>query len=208
MNDLHARSEELAGNVRVLGSRRVRRALRDARQAESDLLRVLGFDGYDDFMTTAQPTAPPTMTEVEPGSQPRPQFEAADPRESIDALWTRLAACEEELAQARHAVSLLREELKSARTPAVIDGLADARAAVFETCAELSQACDELVQERKALLEIRAAAEAAAKELIAAAGEAAREIVEEAQQRAVNAVRDATVTLDGVRVLTDLHATD
>jgi hypothetical protein len=209
MNDLHARSQELASDVRRLGGRRARRELRDARQAESDLLRVLGFDGYDDFVSTTQTMTPETPPEVElPASRPYAEVVVEDSHATIDELWRRLAACEEEIAQARHAMALLRDDLKTVRNPALTDGLADARAAVFETCAELSRACEELVRERKALTEVRAVAEAAAEEIIAAAGETARQIVEEARQRAVNAVRDATVTLEGVRRLTNLPEID
>ncbi len=190
----------------MLGGRRARRELREARQAEADLLRVLGFENYDEFASTAEPI-PPSATMKQQTSQPRPEAARSDADESIDALCRRVAMCEEELAQARHAIALLRDELRTARTPEPIDGLADARAAVFQTCAELNRACEELVREREALSETRIAAETAAEETIAAAGEVARRIIEEAQQHAVNAVRDATVTLDGVRRLGTL-ATD
>ena len=167
------------------------------------------FDGYDDFVSTAQAMTPETATAVNlPASRHLAQVVVEDSHATMDELWRRLAACEEEIAQARHAMALLRDDLKTARIPATTDGLADARAAVFETCAELSRACEELVRERKALTEVRAAAEAAAEEIIAAAGETARQIVEEARRNAVNAVRDATVTLDGVRRLTNLRETD
>jgi len=204
MNNLHARSQELAGNVPMLGGRRARRELRDARQAEHDLLRVLGFDCYEEFASTALAIPPPPTVEA---TSPQSAAEVVVVSSHDDELWSRLAACEEELAQARHAISLLRDDLREARLRDPADGLADARAAVFQTCAELSRACEELVHEREVLAEIRAVAEAEAKTTIAAAAEAARRIVEDAQQRAVNAVRDAAVTLEGVRRLTELQQT-
>jgi uncharacterized protein YhaN len=202
MNNLHARSQELAGNVPILGGRRARRELRDARQAERDLLRVLGFDSYEEFASTAPETPPLPTVEA---TSPRSAADVVVVSSHDDELWSRLAACEEELAQARHAISLLRDDLRAARLRDPADGLADARAAVFQTCAELNRACDELVRERQVLTEVRAAAEAEARATIAAAAEAARRIIDDAQQCAVNAVRDAAVTLEGARRLTELR---
>jgi hypothetical protein len=50
VRELHETVVALSGNTSGFGSRQARRELKEARQSESDLLRVLGFQSYDEFV--------------------------------------------------------------------------------------------------------------------------------------------------------------
>jgi hypothetical protein len=51
MHRVHAQAEELAHEVHLTSGRSARRRLREARDAERDLLRVLGFVSYEEFVS-------------------------------------------------------------------------------------------------------------------------------------------------------------
>ncbi|HUI47357.1 MAG TPA: hypothetical protein VL119_01595 [Acidimicrobiia bacterium] len=67
VHELHERNVSLSHNSGALRGRRGRRERREARDAERDLLRVLGFDSYEEFVARTNPAAPVAAPPADPG---------------------------------------------------------------------------------------------------------------------------------------------
>jgi hypothetical protein len=167
MHELHARTQTLAESAR---GRSGRREAREAREAEADFLRFLGFDTYEEFEAAAP------ATPAEPQPEPEPDNRAT----LMDELRMRVGQLEEELAEATHEIRRVR----SMRT----DGLADARAALFDAAAQLTAVYEEVLRDR-AEIDI----------VLEEARESARAITDAAREQASMMIRDAAVTIAGLR---------
>jgi hypothetical protein len=97
LNELHRRTVELDASGRALFKRRLRRERRDARYAEADLLRGLGFASYDEFVRVSRTVSGP-HGEVEHLSE-------------ITMLHARISLLEEELAEAKFAIKSMGKAL-------------------------------------------------------------------------------------------------
>jgi hypothetical protein len=166
MRELHARTQRLAESAR---GRSGRREAREAREAEADFLRFLGFDTYDEFDAAA----------AKPSEAPRAQEKPDTRTVLIDELRVRVGQLEEELAEATHEIRRVR----SVRT----DGLADARAALFEAAAQLTAIYEEVLRDR-AEIDI----------VLEEARASARAITDAAREQATMMIREAAVTIAGL----------
>jgi hypothetical protein len=165
MRELHAQTQALAETAR---GRSGRREVREAREAEADFLRFLGFDTYNEFEAAA------------PQSPPEPR-EAPDTRVAlIDELRLRVGQLEEQLAEATHEIRRVR----NTRT----DGLADARAALFEAAEQLSAVGEDMLRDRREIDIVLEEARASA-----------RAITDAAREQAAMMIREAAVTIAGLR---------
>jgi hypothetical protein len=184
----------------------------DAQQTEAALLRVLHNEGR-----TVRPR--PTLDD---GAEPMDGGESDD---LVEDLHARVAAFEEELAEARFELRRLRDELRSRPESSPVpevsapgervdpgEGVREAAAGLVAAAAELRSLCELLRGERGELaaLGVTARAEAervldaarvdARRERDAAAVEA-RAVLDQARAEAVALTRNAISTVDGLRQL-------
>jgi hypothetical protein len=169
VNELHGRAVGLDARGLSIFKRRLRRERRDARQAEADLLRGLGFARYDDFVRFALTVSTP----------PAEVHAVAE----ITMLHTRIAALEEELAEAKFAIKSMCD---------VVEGSRSRRRA--------SSTDEEIDQLRDALHD-------AAREVTLFAEVVRRERAEfgHARDVVIAMTRDARVTVEGLRRIAELE---
>ena len=194
---LHAAATELAQHGNAFIGRRSRRDARDARHAEADLLRILGFDDYDEFaQATSETDVPHAVERLGHRADSAPlrivaernheasqaaaalEWPATNRDARIDELRLRVEECEEELAEARFEVRRQRDVVRE------LQALQRERA---EMIAIVQSARDEARRIRED-----------------AAAEASR-ILDQARAEAVALTRDALVTVDGLRRLAELE---
>jgi hypothetical protein len=209
LRELHAHAEEIANAVGPLSNRRARRELREARHAESDLLRVLGFDSFDEFDAATTDVEAPVLRAVEPvtlAPEPPTQSPRQNPlmQQEVDALRARVGLIEEELAEARFELKELREGGRTANPPTHDDAVNEERSALIEVSTELRLLSELLRRERAEAAEIRLSAHQEADRIIGRAEEVARELIEAAREQAAGSLREAAVTLEGLRHLAKL----
>jgi hypothetical protein len=197
VRELHARVTELEGDAMPLANRRARRERRDAHHAEADLLRVLGFDTYDEFeAATADIPTPEPEADLEAETPPRDD----SMRNELDALRSRVGVVEEELAEARFTIKRLRDRSANDAEPEdFIDVLTAARAALAEATTEYRLLSEVLRRERSEVALARADAQSDAAHIIGEAEAVARQIIAAARDDAVHTLREAAVTLEGIR---------
>jgi hypothetical protein len=194
MRQLHARTQAIEEHGRGRG---VRRELREARQAEADFLRFLGFETYPEFEVEAA-----DRREFAQSPAARAQADAPRPT-TIDELRARVDQLETDLKEAKYEIRRACEAL--ARLPNVAtDSLADARAAFFEASAQLA-ALHEALQERADVDAVRRAAEATAEEILAEARDNSRKINELARKQVAMMIRDAEVTIAGLHEIAEVE---
>jgi len=93
VRELHSRVVGLEQETGRFRGRRFRRDLRDARHAEADLLRVLGYTNYDDFATASGGATGETTTDP---AEPTVVDPAKDARETEERLLRILGRADRE----------------------------------------------------------------------------------------------------------------
>jgi hypothetical protein len=210
VHDLHRRTVDIAQHGRQLGRRRFRRELREAKQAEADLLRVLGFDDYGGFLEandgqhdrvesntpSSDRTTPSTVVDIDLTKDAKETEErlrrvlervqqarsGEGAEERVDELFARVGALDEELAEARFTLSRLRDGAKAATLDVAVTG-----------------AVDGLVnglREVRVCLELALAERAEAERLRVAAAAEAQRLLEAARADAVALTREALAIVD------------
>jgi len=170
VKEVHRRAAGLDARGVGIFERRLRRERRNARQAEEDLLRGLGYASYEDFMRSTVLEAAPRQTE------------AADIAE-IAILHTRIAALEEELAEAKFAIKSVLDRVEASRSAAQASGVGDEadelRDALHDAAREVTLFAEVVRRERAELYH-------------------ARDVV-------IAITRDARVTVEGLRRIAELE---
>jgi hypothetical protein len=132
VRELHENVVVLSQQAGGFASRQGRRELKEARQSESDLLRVLGFDSYDEFERAVSTVgvddeAVVIVLDDVPGQGQRAgrltpddaapsEIEARAARAGdLDGFRVRVGAFEEELAEVRFELMRMRDELVGMR---------------------------------------------------------------------------------------------
>jgi len=187
VQELHARIAELDGGAGGRG-RKVRHELRMAREAEQDLLRVLGFDSYHQFSTVVAAFASASEPAPVHTDAPAPEPEAAASVESTPpapSLADEAKQTEAELLnllRSRTADDELVEVEIEIETEATFDEAFELRVRVAALEAELGRAGFELQEMRAELVareEVRAHADAAG---VSAVVDAAAGLVQATQE--------------------------
>jgi hypothetical protein len=170
VKEVHRRAAAFDARGVGIFERRLRRERRNARQAEADLLRGLGYASYEDFMRSTVLEAAPRQTE------------AADIAE-IAILHTRIAALEEELAEAKFAIKSVLDRVEASRSAAQASGVGDEadelRDALHDAAREVTLFAEVVRRERAELYH-------------------ARDVV-------IAITRDARVTVEGLRRIAELE---
>jgi hypothetical protein len=146
VNQVHRRAAALdARGVRIF-ERRLRRERRNARQAEADLLRGLGFASYDEFVRSRMLDTAPPQAEV-------------DDLAEIAILHTRIAALEEELAEAKFAIRSVVDAVEAsgreAQTAGVEGETDQLRDALHDAAREVTLFAEVVRRERAELYHVR-----------------------------------------------------
>jgi cell division septum initiation protein DivIVA len=213
VHDLHDRAESLERDAGIVRNRKLRRELRNTRQAEADLLRVLGYISYDDFVAAttraftdlarpaAECEAPGTGSEdlrsIVPisGATHDPTLLIARDSARFDAIVTelreRVAIFEQQAAQVRVELGEMREELARVAEqppPSAASVPVDLHTAFVEALTELRALAGVLREDR---IETTARSEAAvveAESMLARARVEAERILRDARTAAAEAV--------------------
>ena len=239
---LHNRTASLARDAGNMRGRRARRERRDALEAENDLLRVLGFGSYEQFVAAIgePPRAATEPSVVEPDGAGRLRVSgngALGPARSdaglgrngetnaeevtpgiVEDLHSRVAAAEEELAEARFELVKVRDELRERRDSHALpevdgDGLSvQAAADLVQAVRELRSLCELLRDERAELASLGERCRVEAERILAEArldaqrereeaAVEARAMFARARAEAAALTRNANSTVEGLRRL-------
>jgi hypothetical protein len=175
-HQLHAEVEALTSATNLWSSPSARRRLRNAKQAETDLLRVLGFVSYGDFLTlvarTAPPPAPGTVAISTPDDPRGREIERAlgAALAEIEELRTKLAQYQGNVVDPKAAPPATSTAPPPPTTPPPLPPPEPpaAEELVRSFGAELGRAADDLEELRSTVREIHGMAIETAAELIAA----------------------------------------
>jgi hypothetical protein len=227
VEELHGRSEEIERETGGRG-RRARHELRVAREAESDLLRVLGFESYGQFATvvaaaaSAPSTPAPQVAADAPVAESRAEDLARDAEQTeaglLNVLRTLHAVDDQpgeivEVPPAPVAVSdpdapVAVDTPDDDRVEVVVEAAA---VALLQATQELRALGELLRDERAEITALGARSRAVADEILAEARRDAQRIrdeaaaeareLDDARAAAMALTRNAIVTVDGLRRL-------
>ena len=179
---LHALADELSQTTKVWSRPAARRQLREAKYAEADLLRVLGFDSYREFSAVvtrfAQMPAPEAETataipaESAVTATPSPTSPSAVTSAPDDArtreLERALGAALAEIEELRTKLAVGRPGVVADAPPAPAPVVTDEEGLVRSFVVDLERATAEVEALRATIREVHEMAVATAAELIAA----------------------------------------
>ncbi len=204
---VHVTESEGQSDDRSLEDRALDEVVREARQTEAALLRVLSDDGRRSV----------------PGVEARVGSGADAPADLVADLHARVSAFEEEMAETRFELHRVRDELRGRTVgagpdTAPSDGAAHdvsvqaAAVALAQVAAEMRSLCELLREERAAVAALATTARAQAELVLDAArldaqavrdaaAADARAVLDQARADAVALTRNAISTVDGLRQL-------
>jgi hypothetical protein len=110
--ELHAEVEAATDAMRTFSGPAARRRLRDAKAAEADLMRVLGFASWEEFIRFA---GPPQQPDIDLVAEEAAEAAGVGNTRDLESLLTELRAARAELAALRVDVGSLHDALREAR---------------------------------------------------------------------------------------------